>query len=383
VQLTQRFPPAIGGVESHVYHLAMELVRAHVATEVFTTDLQRDTPFTRLDGDSVPFPFPVRRFHATRFANVPHGLGILAPSMASAILRARPDVVHAHAYGYFPSFVGGFAQLMRGTPLVVTPHSDPGTPTLSKRLFDWAIPPLTIRRAHRVIAVTNVEAQHLRGLGVHPGRIRVIPNGVDLSEFSGLRRQRQPRDEAELLFVGRVYPRQKGLDYLVKALAQLPPQRRVRLVVVGEDWGGVADLRSLARTLGIEDRILFKGLLARDEVLRAYASADVFVLPSLFEPFGIVLLEAMAAGLPVVASRVGGIVDVVEDGKTGLLVPPRNPQAIADAIERLLSNPTLRQRMGAEARMRAPAYSWEELVPRILEVYREAMVEAGGDGMAG
>ncbi|OLB15188.1 MAG: hypothetical protein AUH07_03240 [Gemmatimonadetes bacterium 13_2_20CM_70_9] len=180
-----------------------------------------------------------------------------------------------------------------------------------------------------------------------------------------------------------MYPRQKGLDYLVKALAQLPPQRRVRLVVVGEDWGGVADLRSLARTLGIEDRILFKGLLARDEVLRAYASADVFVLPSLFEPFGIVLLEAMAAGLPVVASRVGGIVDVVEDGKTGLLVPPRNPQAIADAIERLLSNPTLRQRMGAEARMRAPAYSWEELVPRILEVYREAMVEAGGDGMAG
>jgi len=375
VQLTQRFAPAVGGVESHVYHLAMELAKANVSIEVFTTDLQRDTPFTRLNGGLVPFPFPVRRFRATRFANVPHGLGIVSPSMASAILRARPDVIHAHAYGYFPTFVGGFAQLMRGTPLVVTPHSDAGSPTLSKRLFDWAIPAFTIRRAHRVIAVTKVEAHHLRGLGVHPDRIRVIPNGVDLSEFSGLRRKRQHRDEAELLFVGRVYPRQKGIEHIVKALALLHPRRRVRLIVIGEDWGGVERLRSLARSLGVEDRIVFRGLLSRDEVVRAYASAEVFVLPSLFEPFGIVLLEAMAAGLPIVASKVGGIVDVVEDGKTGLLVPPRNPEALADALERLLSNPTMLDEMGDEGRMRAPAYSWDQLSPRILDVYREAIAE--------
>jgi len=179
-----------------------------------------------------------------------------------------------------------------------------------------------------------------------------------------------------------VYPRQKGLEYIVKALARLHPRRRVRLTVIGEDWGGVERLRSLARSLGVEDRIVFRGLLSRDEVVRAYASAEVFVLPSLFEPFGIVLLEAMAAGLPIVASRVGGIVDVVEDGKTGLLVPSGNPEALADALEHLLSDPTLLEKMGDEGRMRAPAYSWDQLSPRILEVYREAIAEGHGEWAA-
>ena len=126
VQLTQRFPPAIGGVESHVYHLAMGLTKADVSTEVFTTDLQRDTPFRRLNGDSLLLPFPVRRFRVTRLADVPHGLGIVAPSMALAALQATPDVFHAHSYGYFPTFAGGFAGFMRGVPLVVGGRSSGG-----------------------------------------------------------------------------------------------------------------------------------------------------------------------------------------------------------------------------------------------------------------
>src|SRR2546425_1655402 len=375
VQLTQRFPPAIGGVESHVYHLAMGLTKADVPTEVFTTDLQRDTPFHRLNGDSLSLPFPVRRFRATRLADVPHGLGIVAPSMALAALEATPDVFHAHSYGYFPTFAGGFAEFMRGVPLVVTPHSDPGGATTSKRLFDRVVPPLTIRRASRVIALTSVEAENLVRLGVPSDRIRIIPNGVDLKEFAGLPPRRPNGDTTELLFVGRCYPRQKGLEYLVKALPFLRSRESIRLTIVGEDWGGVAMLQSLARALGVERQIAFRGALPRDEVIQAYASADIFVLPSLFEPFGIVLLEAMAAGLPVVASAVGGIVDVVEDGKTGLLVPPRNPEALADALERLLSNPTMLDEMGDEGRMRAPAYSWDQLSPRILDVYREAIAE--------
>src|SRR5256885_14853942 len=95
VQLTQRFPPAIGGVESHVYHLAMGLTKADVSTEVFTTDLQRDTPLHRLNGDSVSFPFPVRRFWARPLAGVPHGLGFVASSMAIASLDVTPDWFHA------------------------------------------------------------------------------------------------------------------------------------------------------------------------------------------------------------------------------------------------------------------------------------------------
>ena len=378
VQLTQRFPPAIGGVESHVYHLAMGLTKADVSTEVFTTDLQRDTPFRRLNGDSLLLPFPVRRFRAARLADVPHGLGIVAPSMALAALQATPDVFHAHSYGYFPTFAGGFAEFMRGIPLVVTPHSDPGGATTSKRLFDRVVPPLTIKRACRVIALTSVEAESLVRLGVPSDRIRIIPNGVDLKEFAGLPPRRPNGDTTELLFVGRCYPRQKGLEYLVKALPFLRSRESIRLTIVGEDWGGVPMLRSLATALGVERQIVFKGALPRDEVIQAYASADIFVLPSLFEPFGIVLLEAMAAGLPVVASSVGGIVDVVADGKTGLLIPPAKPSALAAGLEQLISDASLRARMAEEARRRVSAYSWDLIVPRIVEVYRESIAESGG-----
>ena len=377
LELTQRFPPAIGGVESHVYHLSMGLDKTGVATEVFTTDLQRDSPFQRLNGHSGSAPFPVRRFRAERFAVMPHGLAILAPSMALAALEATPDVIHAHSYGYFPTFSGAFAELMRGTPLVITPHSDPGGASLSKRLFDRVIPALTIRRADRVIALTSVEAEHLRRLGVRPERIRIIPNGVDLSEFAGLPTRQPNGQEANLLFVGRCYPRQKGLEYLVRAIALLPSRRTVKLSIIGEDWGGVENLRLLSRAQGVERQVTFRGPLTRGEVIRAFASTDVFVLPSLFEPFGIVLLEAMAAGVPVVASRVGGIVEVVEDERTGLLVPPADPTALAGALERLISDPSLRRVMGAEARRRASRYSWDLVVPRIVEVYREAITESG------
>ena len=147
---------------------------------------------------------------------------------------------------------------------------------------------------------------------------------------------------------------------------------------MGEDWGGVAMLRSLARSLGIEHQIVFKGALGRSDVIRAYASADIFVLPSLFEPFGIVLLEAMAAGLPVVASAVGGIVDVVADGTTGLLVPPGNPSALAAGLEHLIADSSSRARMGQEGRRRVLRYSWDLIVPKIVDVYREAIAESGG-----
>lgn len=375
VQLTQRFPPALGGVESHVYHLAMGLTESGIGTEVFTTDLERDVPFKRLNGEDIRFPFPVRRFHATKYADVPHGLGILAPSMALALLETPLDVIHAHAFGYFPMLAGGLAEMMRAVPLVVTPHSDVGGPSVAKRFLNWAVPPVTLRRAQRVIAVTPGEALLLRRLGVAPGRIRTIPNGVDLREFPSPRAPNSPRDQASILFVGRCYPRQKGLEYLIRSLALMEQPRKICLRIVGEDWGGVPSLRLLSKSLGVEQQVEFSGRLSRAELIRSYLSADVFVLPSLFEPFGIVLLEAMAAGLPIVASRVGGVPDVVEDGRTGILVEPGNAQALCQALEFLISNPPLRQRMGEAGRRRAAKYSWDIVIPRIREVYEEAITE--------
>jgi glycosyltransferase involved in cell wall biosynthesis len=377
LEVTQRFPPAVGGVEQHVHHVASRLARAGVEVEVLTTDLLRDTPFTRIRSPLPRDSFPVTRVRAWRMVDAPHGLGIVAPSMVPALLASGADVVHAHSYGQFPTFAGSLASALDHSILIVTPHSDAGRPSWTKSVFDRVVPRLTLKAATRVIAVSEHEAASLINLGVQRDRIRVIPNGVDLGEFAGVG-TRKDRDGLVGLFVGRLDPDQKGLDVLVRAMSKLPQNYPLRLRLVGEDWGGAELLRHLAQRLGVADRVTMVGKVPRPEVVREFAEADFLVLPSRFEPFGIVLLEAMAAGLPVVASRVGGIPEIVSEGETGLLVEPDNPDALAEALRLLCQNESLRFSMGRSARERVKRYAWDSVVPRILSVFSEALQENGG-----
>ncbi len=375
LQLTQRFPPAIGGVEEHVLHLARKLREDGVDVRVATTDLRRDVPFERLPPSKESHPFPVVRCRAHKFAEVPHGLAVAAPSMLFEALDHRTDIVHAHSYGYFPTWVGSFARSLDGASLVITPHSDEGRNSLARTLFDGAVARLTLRRADRLIAISQSEARRLISLGVHEDRVVMIPNGIDLREFEGLPERKSSPETVTGLFVGRIYPRQKGLETLVRAMAYGGRGINVRIRIVGEDWGGVSSIRSLAARLGVSDRFSFCGTLPRHELVQEYARADFLVLPSLFEPFGIVLLEAMAARLPVVASRVGGIPEVVRDGESGILAEPGNPADLARAIGRLVEDAPLRHTMGERGRARVEGYSWDAIFPRFMKVYQEALEE--------
>ena len=358
-----------------MYHLAEGLVRAGVDVQVLTTDLMRDTPFTRFATTPPHCDFPVARVRAWKFLDAPHGLGIVAPAMFRRTMASGADVVHAHGYGYFPTFAASFGTALDGAALVVTPHSDAGRPTWAKRLFDGLVPSLTLKRAHRVISVSQHEAYHLRRLGVRADKIRVVPNGVNLSEFAGLAEARRPADSVTGLFVGRIDPDQKGLVTLVRSIALLPHAVPIQIRLVGEDWGGTVLLKALAERLGISNRIVFVGKLERRALISEYAKADFLVLPSLFEPFGIVLLEAMAAGLPVIASNVGGIPEVVADGDSGVLVEPGNPGALADAILRLCQDERRRREMGRDGKVRASRYAWESVTPQIHAVYQQALEE--------
>lgn len=375
LQLTQRFPPAIGGVENHVSNLATELTDRRVEVEVFTTDSARDIPFRRYTGDNTRFNFKVRRFHALKAANLPHGLGIIAPSMLPSLLSEPCDIVHAHSYGYFSTYAGTFVHRTRGVPLVLTTHSDPGRPHLQKRIFDAIVPELTLRQAQQVIAVTTSEARYLSSLGVENRRIVVIPNGINLAAFRGGREKSQDTEFLRILYVGRVYLDQKGLEILIRAASILPNSIRWRLDIVGEDWGGAAKILELAQKLKIRERVRILGRLDEAKLVDAYYSADVLVMPSLFEPFGIVLLEAMASGLPIVASNVGGVPEVVDEEKTGLLVEPGNPKSLAAALEYILSNESLRRSMGRAGRKRVSQFSWDLIVPKILKVYEQVIAE--------
>jgi glycogen synthase len=376
LELTQRYPPALGGVERHVERLAHELALAGARVEVVTTDLRRDRPFTREIFDPSLGPVQVRRHRAVRWLRDRRGLTIAAPGMLADALRARVDIVHAHAFGYFPTWVGRITRSLRNIPLVVTPHSDRGEGTDRSHLYGAAVARATLRKAERTIALTRLEAAWLESLGVKAERIRVIPNGIDLTEFAALPPRRSHSGGPRVLYVGRLQPEQKGLETLVEAFAQLPRALDAQLRFVGEDWGGLARIVQVAHDRDVTDRVSTTGPVSRPELLAEYSSSDLFVLPSRFEPFGIVLLEAMAAGLPVVATRVGGIPEVVDESRTALLVSPGDALSLADAIRRVLTDPALAARLGATGRQHVERFSWPRLVPEYLQTFSEMI--AGG-----
>ncbi len=178
-----------------------------------------------------------------------------------------------------------------------------------------------------------------------------------------------------MLFVGRLASN-KGLLDLAEAFAAVgTTDRSARLVVVGEDGGQRTALESRAKALGIAERVHLIGHVEDDSSLSAaYREARLTVLPSEYEAFGLVLLESLAAGTPVVASRVGGIPEFVEDGKAGLLVPPKSPAALADAIRRVWTDRELARRLGEYGRDHVvPRYTWDALADRLDSLYREVV----------
>ncbi len=231
--------------------------------------------------------------------------------------------------------------------------------------------------ATRIIAYSPHERDSMvRLYGADPGKILLIPCGVDLQMFRPLD-QHTVRDrlgldgEKVLLFVGRIEPL-KGLELLIHATAQMDTSQPLRVLVVGgglEHDSEVERMRGLARRLEISEIVDFIGRVDHEELPVYYNAADVCVVPSFYESFGLAALESMACGTPVVATRVGGLSTIVQHGHTGYLKSWRCPEAFAGSLEMIISNRRLQQSMGHAARRRAEGMSWDAVAARVAEVY--------------
>jgi phosphatidyl-myo-inositol alpha-mannosyltransferase len=233
-------------------------------------------------------------------------------------------------------------------------------------------------RLHGRIAVSGA-ARHFISR-YFPGEYRIIPNGVELDRFERAEPYEQLRDGVlNILFVGRLEER-KGLIHLLKAYHRLRKRHvDARLLVVGAG-PKLREYRRYVGLRGIRD-VEFLGRVTDEEKARYFASADVFCAPATGqESFGIVLLEAMAAGVPIVASDIHGYKQVVQRGVQGLLVEPRKPRALAAALYTLAADPELRDRMGEAGRARAPEFSWERVTEQVIDFYREARSAALSSG---
>jgi D-inositol-3-phosphate glycosyltransferase len=307
----------------------------------------------------------------------------LAEELESAWGEAPPDLVHSHFW------MSGRAALAAARPFhIPVVHTFHALGVVKKRYQgakDTSPPErlaeedAIIAGADHIVATCSDEVFELLRLGADRGRVSVVPCGVDTTLFSPDGRLEPRRGVPRIVVVTRLVER-KGLADMIAALPAVP---HAELVVVG--GGEAAKLRddtearrltALAQSLGVRHRVELRGCIDREDVPPLLRSADVVVCSPWYEPFGIVPLEAMACGRPVIASAVGGLIDTVVDGMTGLHVPPRRPDRLADAIRRLLADAGLRARLGAAGADRARArYSYRRVADATLDVYLRVLGE--------
>ena len=375
-----RYPPAPGGAETNVAALATGLRQRGHAVVVHTSDLWSETPFRRARLPGCVAGVPVRRHAAFSPGGEAHY--VLPPGMLPGLLREPADIMHTHSYGYFQNSVAWLRRQLQATPWVVTPHFHPSWSMWGgdrrrrlRQLYDWLHGRATLRAPDAIICVSRHELEQLRQeSGLPLPQATLIPNGIHWFDWAESPRPEPLRTvypqlgERLVLYAGRLATN-KGLPHLVAALAQLRHSHPgVELLLVGQDMGVGKALEAQAGAAGVSLHRL--GHLSDELYRSAFAVAEVLALPSEYEAFGIVLLEAAAAGLPAVATRVGGVPEVIIEGETGLLVEYGDAAALAAALAQLLDDPAGARELGRKGRERArDEFSWDSIVARVEQLY--------------
>jgi glycosyltransferase involved in cell wall biosynthesis len=354
---TNTFFPLVGGAEMVLHNLATHLTADGQHAVVLA-------PHIRRRDNRVAAMYPIYRY--AKPTSKRFGTRQILVHLSWLYWRQRFQVLHCHS-GYPSAYVGATFKRLFGIPLVVRPHGCdvlPGDrirkhPRLEQRL----------RRALAAADAVIAQGQFLKDvileLGVAEKRIHIIHNGVDLAAFAHGTPFPHPRPY--LLSLGKLKPH-KGIDILLRAYARLP-NPAADLLIAGHG-GQRAALETLAQQLGIGSRVRFVGFVSGQEKINLYRSAMFFVCPSRREPFANVILEALAAGLPVVASAVGGNRELVHHERHGLLFPAEDEPALASVLHCLLDTPTLLPCLRANVPGFVQQFDWSSVAQQYLALYR-------------
>ena len=372
--LSVDFLPNVGGIAAHVYELARAL-------RALGNDI---TIVTFRDSLFAPGEETIDGLHVVR-VYLPRNTVLLYPAFAlfeyfsvrRIIKRKKIDLLHSH-YVFPDGFV---SRLQPGVPGIATEHTSGFLDRLEQGrmlgLYRWVY-----SRMNHIITPSDELAGAVGSLGVPRQKITFVSNGVDTDKFSpevpprDLRQQYALAPDTRIVLCPRRLEPKNGVKYLVEAVpAVLRQCPEARFFVVGGSYPDqLALLRKRARELGIEDQIIFAGSVPNAEMPSWYTAADVVVLPSLKEATSIAGLEAMACGRPLVGTNVGGIPHLVTDGRTGLLVEPRDPDGLADALARLLTDDAARREMGVAARKKAvDRFSWARIAGTVEGIYTRTL----------
>jgi glycosyltransferase involved in cell wall biosynthesis len=377
-QVAPRFPPAIGGVEEHVYRISVELARRGHEITVLASNEDNHEKFkwdlTEANGIEIHrfplfFPKVLREWWLT-------------PDMFKSFQSFKTDIVHVHGYRCLNSFIALCMASFEGTPKVFTPHGiyPPHSmmDALLKKTFDVFLGRLMLKISDRIIALTEHNKRLLIRMGAPEEKISILPNGVSLEEFKDFKRKNQKALQERygsplLLYVGRI-DWNKRLEKIVKAMPHIFKNfPKAKLMIVGPDYANYGDqLKKLGRKLGIESALIITGAVPREKLLAFYSIADMFILPSSYEGFGISLLEAMSSKVPVVASPYGGPGDILTHRVNAWLLNGEDENEIFEAVNSILSDRNLREKLVENAfKLVESRYTWEKIVDELELIYAQ------------
>ena len=365
-----------GGGGAVAYNLAINIAQRGNDVSVFTTSVDSKDSIEKYENVSI-------YRYGTKFQILNRNISF---SMLFKPLKLDVDIVHLHATASPIDLLSALLYAKKKKkPMVLTYHGDVDvihdgiSHKLAAYFYDKLIDKL-LSYANVIISPSEHYIEESRFLGKYRDKIVVIPNGINIEEFGIPYSKEECRrklglltDENIILFVGVIHS-YKGSDVLIKAMPKIIKEvPNAKLIFVGKEGekGGIEVFEKLSKKLGVEKNIKFAGFVGSSfKKAFYYRSADIFALPSIIlEIFGIVNLEAMACSVPIVASKIGGVPDVVKEGENGLLVPPKDSETLADAIIYLLENDDIRERMGKNGRKKVEDYSWVRIADETEKVY--------------
>jgi len=381
--LTWEFPPrVVGGIARHCEGLAKALVQQNHEVHLFTLDFPGSPNYEEMDG--------IKVYRASTELGHPNFLTwvllfnhFLAKRMADVTQSIDFDVIHVH--DWLAAFSGISFKHYLKKPMVLTVHSTEvgraqglhSPDSFSINGIEW----WATYEADRVIVCSqSMKNEICSHFNLPLDKVDVIPNAIDATKYQasvdrGSVRQRYGVGYGEklILCVGRLVP-QKGIEYFIRAIPIIAKRYpEAKFIIVGEGWSRDI-LEAEARSSGQGRKIQFTGFASDQEVINLMTSADALVVPSVYEPFGIVALEGMATGVPVVASKVDGLAEVIEHDRTGVFVYPRSPESIAWGVDQVLSDPGHAKWLTENAKEELrKAYSWEAVAMKTVEVYRKVV----------
>lgn len=393
-----RFYPAIGGAERHTYLLSKYLAKkGHEVTVYTTTSLSKDDvlsvalspPFfvkpkikANLPKEEFIENFTVKRFDMSlrfwSFNWIPEMFKELKTNIHEF------DIIHAHGYHITSSLAGCYYAKKCKKPFVLTAHDLiipddlPLDAKLLKRAYDKTFGKFLLKNSTKLIALTEDHIQQYTERGGEPGKIRIVPNAIELDKYKNKNSNQNTLDkygidkkDKVLLFVGRI-DKYKGVQDVIEAMPTVSAEYTdVKFIVVGRDYGYRAELEKLRAKLNLRDRVIFAGNVPEKELIELYRRADIFILPSRMEGFGIVLLEAMASGTLCIAYSIPSVRKVIKNNENGVLV--KNEKELQDKLLYYLGNIEEKRRIEANALKYVEKYDIKKVINSIEKVYEEAL----------